>query len=102
MSLKNFFQNEEIMWQKIWQKIKSWLNWEMTTDDDAYQQVVLWILPYRARLTGNNRFLISVAIIQEAFPEFSTQQILDIWYKLTTERNYVETDPFDGAWVIKP
>ena len=86
----------------MWKKIKAWLNWETTTDDDAYMQVVFWIDSYRVRLTGNNRFLISPEIIHEAFPESSIDQVLMIWYRLAKERRYVDTDLFDGAWVIKP
>ncbi len=85
----------------MWKKIKAWLNWEMTTDDDAYTQVVVWIESYRARLTGHNRFLISPEIIHESFPELSVDQVLTVWYRLAKERRYVDTDPFDGAWVVK-
>lgn len=98
------------MWTMTWEdlktwvrkKIKAWLNWEMTADDDAYIQVVSWIEIYRAKLNGNNRFLISQEIIQEAFPEFSVDQVATIWYRLIKERRYVDTDQFDNAWVVKP
>lgn len=99
MNIKTFY-HEEVR-EHMWKKIKAWLNWEVNTDDDVYQQIVLWILPYQARLNGNNRFLISPEIIHEAFPEFSRQQVLDVWFKLTNERKYVDTDPFDNAWVVK-
>lgn len=97
------------MWTMTWEdvktwvrkKIKAWLNWETTIDDDAYTQVVVWIESYRVRLNGNNRFLISPEIIRDAFPEFSVDQVLTIWYRLAKERRYVDTDPFDNAWVVK-
>ncbi len=85
----------------MWKKIKAWLNWETTTEFDAYTQVVVWIESYRARLNGNNRFLISPEIIRDAFPEFSVDQVLTIWYRLAKERRHIDTDPFDNAWVVK-
>lgn len=85
----------------MWKRLKAWLHWEMTTDDDAYDQIVVWISTYRVRLNGNNRFLISPEIIKEAFSELSVDQVLNVWYKLAKERRHIDTDPFDNAWVVK-
>lgn len=84
----------------MWKTLKAWLMKE-AVPDEAYQQVVRWIQPYQERLNGNNRFLISLEIIHEAFPELSSAQVADIWYRLTNERTYIDTDPFDNAWVVK-
>jgi len=62
--------------------------------------VDLMIEGYRARLTGNNRFLISENFLAEAFPEYSREDVREIW-KRVIARKLVDRDELDSEMCVR-
>lgn len=60
-----------------------------------------WIAEYKRKMTGNNRFVIDLNILQEAFPEYSQAIVRQVWREMVAS-NVVQEDPMDKALIIRP
>jgi hypothetical protein len=66
----------------------------------AKYKIKEWVLGYRRRLTGVNRFVVTVETLQDYFIEYDTPLIEKIWLDLIKER-VIEQDAMDNEWCIK-
>ena len=60
-----------------------------------------WLDEYKRRTTGNNRFLLDVYMLQEAFPEYSRKTVRLAWKEMV-QMGWVQEDFIDKAWIVKP
>jgi hypothetical protein len=67
---------------------------------EARKEIFAYVKAYKRRCTGNNRFVVTVPVLQDAFREYETETINKVWLELIRER-IIEPDPQDGEWVIR-
>jgi hypothetical protein len=67
---------------------------------EAKKDIFAYVESYRKRCTGNNRFLVNVEILQDAFREYDTPTINLIWLQLINE-HVIEKDPNDDEWCVR-
>ena len=77
-----------------WVGLRDWL-----THRKAKREIMLYIQSYRAKLTGENRFVVTVETLQAAFIEYETAVIQDVWIDLVQDK-IIEQDPRDGEWSL--
>ena len=58
------------------------------------------ICDYESRVGDENRFLVSIKYLQEAFPDFKRDVIRTCWKRLREEGRIFQ-DQMDGQWVIR-
>ena len=63
-------------------------------------EVHIWLDHHRAKINTNNRFCISVKVLEEVFPEYSSEIIRKGWKEMV-QLGYVIQDPVDREWIIK-
>jgi hypothetical protein len=66
----------------------------------AKKEVFAFVKSYKSRCTGNNRFEVTVASLQDSFREYDTNIINKVWLELIRER-VIEQDPQDQVWCIR-
>lgn len=66
----------------------------------ARRDIVPWVESYKRRCTGNNRFVVTPAELQNCFTEYDYQTIKKVWQYLISH-NVIRRDEMDGEWVIK-
>lgn len=75
--------------------IKDWLEYK-----SAKMEIEAFVLRYKRRCTGNNRFVVTVETLQDSFREYDTKIIEKVWQELV--RNHViVSDPQDQVWCIR-
>lgn len=67
---------------------------------EAKKDIFAYVKSYRKRCTGNNRFLVTVGVLQDAFREYDTATIEMVWLQLIKE-HVIEQDPNDNEWCIR-
>ncbi len=66
----------------------------------AKKLIIPWLKNYREVCNGQNRFLVSVELLQDRFREFDTVTIEQVFDELITQ-GIVVRDPYDGEWCIR-
>lgn len=66
----------------------------------ARQEIFMFVDLYKVRCRGNNRFVVTVATLQDSFREYDTKIIERVWQELVDERKIV-TDPQDNEWCVR-
>lgn len=73
-------------------------------DKHEYKKAKAEIFPfvesYKRKCTGNNRFVVTVNSLQNAFRSYETKIINKVWLDLVKER-VIEKDPMDDEWCVK-
>jgi hypothetical protein len=59
-----------------------------------------YVKSYKRLCTGNNRFVVTVPVLQDVFREFNTDVIEKVWRDLVIEK-IIQEDPMDGEWCIR-
>lgn len=59
-----------------------------------------YMLGYRRRCRGNNRFVVTKETLQDVFREYDSNMIDKMWLKLVEER-IIQQDPMDNEWCIR-
>lgn len=66
----------------------------------AKKEVTPWVESYKARCRGNNRFVVTVADLQDSFREYDTDTLKKVWNHLVEEK-IIQQDPMDNEWCIR-
>lgn len=66
----------------------------------ARTEIFAYVESYKRKCTGNNRFVVTVPSLQDAFREYDTPTINKVWLELVKER-VIEQDPQDHEWCIR-
>jgi hypothetical protein len=78
-----------------------WWVWFRVSDlQQARTEIFAYVEGYKKRCTGNNRFIVTVETLQDAFREYDTPTINKIWLELIKER-VIEQDPLTHDWCIR-
>jgi len=75
--------------------IKPWLEYRR-----AKKEIVSFVISYKRRCTGNNRFIVTVESLQDSFRTYNVSVITEVWLDLVHER-VIEMDPQDQEWCIR-
>lgn len=75
--------------------LEDWLTYRK-----AKGEIFAFVESYKKRCTGNNRFVVTVATLQDSFREYDTKVIEKVWHNLIDERRIV-IDPQDNEWCIR-
>jgi hypothetical protein len=75
--------------------VKGWVDYRR-----ARRDIFEYVKGYKRRCTGNNRFVVTVPILQNAFREYNTDVITKVWIELVKER-VIEQDSQDNEWCIR-
>lgn len=81
-----------IVWV-VW--IDKWLTYRR-----AKSEVIPWVQSYKVRCRGNNRFVVTVTELQNAFREYDTETLKKVWNALVEEK-IIQQDPMDNEWCIR-
>lgn len=81
-----------IVWM-VW--IDRWLTYRR-----AKREITPWVQSYKARCRGNNRFVVTVPDLQDAFREYDTDTLKKVWNHLVNEK-IIQQDPMDNEWCIR-
>lgn len=73
---------------------------ETLTLESFMDEVHAWLDHHRAKINVNNRFCISVRILEDVFPEYPSEIIRKGWKEMI-QLGYVTQDPVDREWIIK-
>lgn len=65
----------------------------------AKRDVYAIMMSYKARTTGQNRFIVTVETLSQVFPDYDRQVLSRIWLELVHEK-IVRQDVIDNEWVI--
>lgn len=74
--------------------------WQFNKYEIARSNVFEYVKSYKRRCTGNNRFVVTVVELQDAFREYETPLLEKIHLELINNR-IIEKDPMDGEWVVR-
>lgn len=78
-----------------------WYIWFRVSDlQQARTEIFAYVESYKRKCTGNNRFIVTVETLQDAFREYDTPMINKIWLELIKER-VIEQDPLTHDWCIR-
>ena len=66
----------------------------------AKKEIFVFVELYKYRCTGNNRFIVTVATLQDSFREYDTKIIERVWQDLVDTRKIV-SDPQDSEWCVR-
>lgn len=66
----------------------------------AKREIFEYVKARKQRCKGSNRFVITVEVLQEVFPEFETKIIEKVWVALVNER-VIQQDPLDNEWCLR-
>lgn len=55
---------------------------------------------YRSKITGSNRFLMNEELLAKAFPEYSRDDVREVWKRIVA-RKLVDRDPLDSELCIR-
>ena len=66
----------------------------------AREEIFIYVKSYKRRVTGSNRFEVSVEALQDVFREYETEIINKVWLELIKER-VIEQDPNDNVWCVR-
>ena len=75
--------------------IKDWLEYK-----SAKLEIEAFVLRYKRRCTGNNRFVVTVETLQDSFREYDTKIIERVWQELV-KNHVVVSDPNDHTWCVR-
>lgn len=75
--------------------IKDWVDYRR-----AKIEIVSYIKMYKRRCTGNNRFIVTIETLQNAFREYDTLVIEKVWLELVHEK-LIEQDIQDNTWCVR-
>lgn len=79
----------------------AWWIWFKNSDlKQARTEIFAYVESYKRKCTGNNRFVVTVPTLQDAFREYDTKTINKVWLELIKERVIVQ-DPEDHEWCIR-
>lgn len=77
----------------VW--LESWLDYRR-----ARKEVIPWVQSYKARCRGNNRFVVTVPDLQDAFREYGTDTLEKVWKDLVNQK-IIQQDPMDNEWCVR-
>lgn len=78
-----------------------WFIWFRVSDySKARTEIFAYVNAYKRRCTGNNKFEVTVEILQNVFREYDTPTINKVWLELIKER-VIEQDPLTHDWCIR-
>jgi len=77
-----------------------WVWLETRKYKKAKMEIFDYVKSYKRLCTGNNRFIVTVATLQDVFREYNTNLIENVWQELVHER-IIQQDQFDNEWCIK-
>jgi hypothetical protein len=66
----------------------------------ARQDIFSFVESYKLKCRGNNRFVVTVATLQDSFREYDTKIIERVWQELVDERK-IMPDPQDNEWCVR-
>lgn len=66
----------------------------------AKKEIFPFVVEYKYKCNGSNRFLINITILKELFPKYSSSVLERVFFDLIRE-GYVVKDQLDGEWCIK-
>lgn len=66
----------------------------------AKKEIFAFVESYKTKCRGNNRFVVTVATLQDSFREYDTKVIEKVWHNLIDAR-LVSLDPQDNEWCIR-
>ncbi len=84
-----------VVWYVYVAVVKEWLDYRQARKD-----IFAFVKSYKRRCTGNNRFIVTVEVLQDTFREYNTDTITRVWLDLVTE-HVVQTDPQDNEWCVR-
>ena len=66
----------------------------------AKKEIFEYVKARKSRCSGANRFVVTVPVLQEVFPEFETKIIDKVWQDLVSDR-VIQQDPQDQEWCLR-
>lgn len=66
----------------------------------AKKAIYRYVGMYKDRVKGDNRFLVSVPILQSIFVEFDTPTI-EMVFDCLIDDGLIRRDPYDGEWCVR-
>ena len=89
------------LWAVVLVLFALWYLWFRGSDyKKARIEIFAYVEGYKRRCTGNNRFIVEVETLQDAFREYDTPTINKVWLELIKER-VIEQDPLTNDWCIR-
>lgn len=66
----------------------------------AKKKIFEFVKSYKRLCTGNNRFVVTPPVLQDAFRKYNIDVIEYVWGELIKE-HIIQQDPMDNEWCIR-